>query len=224
MLPKPLLLAFMVGICFAEGANANFIEVGTPFGPQTALEDVSTGLVWLDLSITNGQSFDSVLANTTAGGSYAGWQFASPEQLTTLFEDYTGGNIFYEYSGAPDSDSTLALDFMNALGGPLFTVNDPATGFSRMSSTGFLNIPFGLGTAQYGYIAVDSFYGPSIDPSLNGSAVESVGIESIGSWLVESVETPEPSSLLLGLGAAAVLMARCFSLKYARQKSERRWG
>jgi hypothetical protein len=208
---KRLLLALLVVTCVGEVAKAGFNEVGTAFGPQTGLEDVSTGLVWLDLSITSGQSFDSVLANTAAGGTYSGWQFASPGQLTTLFVDYTRGNTFAEYAGAPASDSTLAIAFMNALGGPLYTVTNPANGFSRMSSNGFLNIPFGLGAAQYGYIAVDNFFGPSIDPSLQGSAVEDLGSNGIGSWLVESASTPEPCSLsLVGLGAAALIIAKCY--------------
>jgi hypothetical protein len=150
------------------------------------------------------------LANIAPGGAYSGWEFATPGQLTTLFVDYTGGVTFYEYSGAPLPGSTLALTFMDALGGPLTTVNNPANGFNRMSSTGFLNIPFGLGAAVYGYIAVDNFFGPSIDPSLNGSAVESIGINGIGSWLVESASVPEPCSLsLFGLGAAAVVIVKC---------------
>jgi hypothetical protein len=217
MSPKQLLLAFLFVTCFGEVANAGFIEVGTAFGPQTGLEDVSTGLVWLDLSITNDQSFDSVLANTAAGGTYSGWEFASSGQLTTLFVDYTGGNTFNDYSGAPSSDSTLALAFMNSLGGPLFTITNPANGFMRMSSTGFLNIPFDLGTAVYGYIAVDNFFGPSIDPSLNGSAVEYLGVNGIGSWLVESAGTPEPCSLsLFGLGAAALIISKCSRVKLGR--------
>jgi hypothetical protein len=47
MSPKRLLAAFLFVTCFGEVANAGFIEVGTAFGPQTGLEDVSTGLVWL---------------------------------------------------------------------------------------------------------------------------------------------------------------------------------
>jgi hypothetical protein len=209
MSPKRPLLAFLVVTCFAQVANAGFVQVGTAFGPQTGLEDLSTGLVWLHLSITNTQSFDSVLANTAPGGIYSGWEFASPEQLTTLFVDYTGGNTFYSKAGAPPSDSALALSFMNALGGPLSTVNNPENGFSRMSSIGFLNIPFGLGAAQYGYIAVDNFFGPSIYPGLHGSAVENLGFTGIGSWLVQSADAPEPCSLaLFGLGAAALAIAK----------------
>jgi hypothetical protein len=140
-----------------------------------------------------------------------------------MFLDYTGGITFFTDAGAPPSYSALALAFMNALGGPLSTINDPANGFSRMSSTGFLNIPFDLGTAQYGYIAVDDFFGPSIDPSLNGSAVDNAGILGIGSWLVQSTPTPvgstptpEPSSLsLLAFGGATIFLARIRSRRGA---------
>jgi len=204
---KRQIFLFFALMSFGAVAKAGFIEVTTSFGPNTGLEDLSTGLTWLDLSITNNQPFDSVLANTAPGGTYAGWQFATPAQLSAMFLDYTGGITFYEYAGAPPSYSALALAFMDALGGPLTTVNNPANGFSRMSSTGFLNVPFDLGTAAYGYIAVDNFFGPSIDPNLFGSAVENVGVLGAGSWLIQT-PTPEPSSLsLLAFGGATIFFA-----------------
>jgi hypothetical protein len=202
-------ILFCAVMCFGAVAKAGFLEVTTSFGPNTGLADLSTGLTWLDLSITNDQSFDSVLLNTASGGIYAGWQFATPAQLSAMFLDYTGGITFFTDAGAPPSYSALALAFMNALGGPLTTINNPANGFSRMSSAGFLNVPFDLGTASYGYIAVDNFFGPSIDPGLNGSSVENLGVPGIGSWLVQSTPTPEPSSLsLLVFGGAAIFLAR----------------
>jgi hypothetical protein len=71
-----------------------------------------------------------------------------------------------------------------------------------MSSVGLLNIQFDLGHAQYGYIAVDNFYGPSISPGLDGSAVDNVAFSNIGHWLVESA-APEPGSLWLCVLIAA---------------------
>jgi hypothetical protein len=206
---KRQILFFGALMCFGAVAKANIVQTTTSFGLKTGMEDTSTGLIWLDLSITNDQSFDSVLANTAAGGTYAGWQFATPAQLSAMFLDYTGGITFYSYTGASPAYDALALGLMNALGGPLTTVNNPANGFSRMASTGFLNVPFDLGAALYGYIAVDNFFGPSVDPILFGSAVENVGFVGLGSWLVESTATPEPGMLpLLAFGGAAIVFAR----------------
>jgi hypothetical protein len=50
----------------------------------------------------------------------------------------------------------------------------------------------GAGCWTIGYIAVDNFYGPSIDPSLYGSTIDSFAYQGSGSWLVQPV--PEPIS------------------------------
>lgn len=125
-------------------------------------------------------------------------RYATPAELSQLFSDYAGGVV----------TDTLALNFMNDLGGPLVDVFNPDNGFSRLSSIGLLDVPFGLGHAAYGYIAVDSFIGPSIDPNLQGSAVDSYASSSFGSWLVQ---TPEPEMLpifaLIAFGAVVYRVA-----------------
>jgi hypothetical protein len=179
---RSLLIALVVLLGATQWAIASTVD--TPFGPGTALKDDSTNLVWLDLTLTSNKSYDSVIANLALGGIYVGWRYATPTELVRLFADYDGGII----------DDALALKFMNDLGGPLSSVFNPQNGFSRLSSIGLLDVPFGLGHATYGYIAVDNFFGPSIDPGLQGSALDSFGNSSVGSWLVQT-QTPEPGFL-----------------------------
>ncbi len=171
-------LAALLGVAGLAKAST----VSTSFGAGTAFEDDSTGLVWLDLTITSNESYDYVEANLAPGGIYAGWQYATPAELAQFFTDSDGGIV----------NNTLALSLMNDLGGPLVNVYNPENGFMRQSSIGLLDIPFDLGHAEYGYIAVDNFFGPSIDPGLQGSAVDYAGGPSFGSWLVQ---TPEPGLL-----------------------------
>jgi hypothetical protein len=175
-----------------------FTQVSTSFGPGTALEDNSTGIEWLNLSLTSNQSYGYVEANLALGGIYAGWGYATPAELSQFFADFDGGIV----------DNALALSLMNDLGGPLGNVYNPANGFMRQSSIGLLDVPFDLGHALYGYIAVDNFFGPSIDPTLQGSQVDSFGTPSVGSWLVMSV--PEPSSLALCLAGLVMLALPAF--------------
>lgn len=104
-------------------------------------------------------------------------------------------------------NDTIALNFMNDLGGPLLDISSPANGFHRQSSLSLLDVRFDLGHANYGYIAVDNFYGPSIDPSLRGSSLDNADIPFIGSWLVRA-SVPEPGAWTLclsGLASAAFL-------------------
>jgi PEP-CTERM motif len=178
----------------------SFTSVPTSFGPTSALRDNSTGLQWLDLNLTANHSYNDVFANLPTGGIYAGWRFATESELATFFFNYSGGVV----------NDTIALNLMNDLGGPLFTTFNPLNGFRRQSSIALLDIPFDLGHALYGYIAVDNFSGPSIKSSLQGSAVDTFGFGSFGSWLVES-SVPEPESwflCILGFGALGCLKLR----------------
>lgn len=166
--------------------------VDTSFGHGTGLRDDLTQFVWLDLTLTSNKSYNYVTANLAPGGVYAGWRYASPTELAQFFTDYDGGVV----------NDTLALNLMQDLGGPLVDVFNPQNGFRRLSSVGLLDVSFDLGHALYGYIAVDNFFGPSINPGLDGSSLDSFGHSSFGSWLVE---TPEPGFLPL-VGFVVCLM------------------
>jgi hypothetical protein len=181
MFRRPRLFGLAAFLIAGELAMAG--TVGTSFGPGTGFRDDSTQLVWLELTLTSNHSYNDVVANLAPGGLYDGWRYATPVELAQFFTDYDGGVV----------NDTLALNLMNDLGGPLQDIYNPANGFRRLSSIGFLNVPFGLGHALYGYIAVDNFYGPSINPSLQGSALDSFAFSGTGSWLVE--EVPEPGFL-----------------------------
>jgi len=129
-------------------------------------------------------------------------RYATPAEISTFLTDYDGGVV----------NDTLALALMNDLGGPLAETFNPTNGFHRLSSYGLVDIPFALGHAIYGYLAVDNFYGPSINPNLEGSQLDTFGHPSVGSWLVQAQDAaaPEPGSMgvsliaLTGLGVAAL--------------------
>lgn len=195
--PGRMLAGLMLVAGLANLAQAAFMQIDTSLGSSTALLDTSTNLAWLHLTLTANNSYDTVTSNLGAGGTFDGWRFATPAELVTFFTDYDGGVV----------NSTNALNLMNDLGGPLSDAANPTNGFHRQSSIGFLNIASGLGHEIFGYIAVDNFFGPSINPNLQGSAVDNVAFSGTGSWLVQDqgVTTPEPGTLVLFLAGAAVL-------------------
>jgi len=158
--------------------DPSFVQVKTGFGPASAVEDKRTRLMWLHLNFTAGMSYERVKAEMAPGGRLAGWRYATPDELREFFSHYDGAPN--GYSKNPALEARLQCD----LGGPLGSFSNPENGFHRTSSVGFLDVPFDLGHANFGYIADDNFTGPVIDPKLQGSTRDTFAIAHIASYLV----------------------------------------
>ncbi len=83
--------------------------------------DDQSGLEWLDLSATQGQSYNEVLAAIGSGGSLAGWSVASAAQVSTFF-DNAGGTPPYEASDA--TPRAWISNLVNLWGESYFLTND----------------------------------------------------------------------------------------------------
>jgi hypothetical protein len=191
----------------APSALADFIQVATTFGPQSALRDNGTKLDWLHLNLSTSVSYNTMQNALLPGGTFYGWRYATPSELKQLFADYDGSP-----TGIVRYNDALTIQFISDLGGPTTIADNFSTGFHREAIYGLTNVPYDLGHAQYGYIAIDNFYGATIDPRLQGSTVDSFANFTSGHWLVRqsSPDTvPEPASLLLVAGGA--LFVRRFS-------------
>jgi hypothetical protein len=57
------------------------------FGKDSLISDSATGLTWLKLDETVGMTYEAVEAKTGLGGSFAGFEIASFDQLRTLTKD-----------------------------------------------------------------------------------------------------------------------------------------
>jgi hypothetical protein len=185
-----LLVVLSIGV-----ARADFLQVSTSFGNETALRDNSTQLDWLHLNFTRGYSYSQMQSQLANGGTFQGWRYATSRELLRLFIDFDGVP-----NGLLTGNDVLAIQFMNALGGPTYIADHPSTGFHREAATAMLDIPFSLGHAVYGYIAVDNFAGAKIDPSLQGSTVDWYANPNSAHWLIREqtgAQVPEPASYLL---------------------------
>ena len=60
-----------------DKGQAQFILQGSSFGANTLTVDTSTGLAWLNVSLTAGHSYNDISSQLGAGQLYQGYRFAT---------------------------------------------------------------------------------------------------------------------------------------------------
>lgn len=93
----------------------NFVEVDTAFGPDTALLDKTTGLKWLHIGLADDQSYQAVKQAMMPGAPFAGWRYATVDEVQKIFSDFYGA--FNGHSKDPTNDRNISAVFQGALGG-----------------------------------------------------------------------------------------------------------
>jgi hypothetical protein len=154
-----------------------FAQVGTEFGPKTALKDKRTSLLWLHLDLTKGMSYAQVKAQMSKV-QLGTWRFAASQEIREMFAHFN-----HSSDGFLKNDR-LAAKLQHELGGPVSFTANADNGFCRNSCVGLIDEKFDLGHALYGYIANDNFFGPSMDPKLQGSSRDDSGAPFAASYLV----------------------------------------
>ncbi|MDH5571631.1 MAG: hypothetical protein OEY89_07690 [Gammaproteobacteria bacterium] len=104
---------FLLAI-FTLPAQATLIERDWSMPSDAALTyDSATGLEWLDITLTANLSYNEVTAELGAGGAYEGFEFASQQQVLSLF--FAAGlpeeipNVPEFLGGGPEIQSLLNL-------------------------------------------------------------------------------------------------------------------
>ena len=179
-------------------AQAGIIDHGS------YLTDTTTGRDWLDLTATQGLSYNSVSSSMPAGG----WHYASLADVSALFTD-AGGTGPYDFTGGNGS----AL------------VQGAATSLltSLMGNTSPLGLPGGAGLTSDVDLSVGccgpyplflAFY-IDLPPTTNYLLVPFLSLDpnsadqGVGSFLVRNTDVPEPVTLsLFGAGLAGALTLR----------------
>ncbi|GFO53512.1 hypothetical protein GMSM_05190 [Geomonas sp. Red276] len=83
-----LFIALFLVVLTVSPARATLISADDViFGAGSFTVDTSTGLEWLDLSQTFGQSMDSILAASGVGERYQGLRYATADELRTFYTD-----------------------------------------------------------------------------------------------------------------------------------------
>jgi hypothetical protein len=85
MSAKAAAIAAVLFCITANVGHATLIEKNSAFGADTLTLDTKTGLEWLDLNITQDQSYNSVISQL--GSTYAGFSVASLSQVSQFYSD-----------------------------------------------------------------------------------------------------------------------------------------
>jgi hypothetical protein len=165
--------------------------------------DPNTGLEWLDLNLTAGQSYNSVLSGWGGYTATEGFRFATRSEVVQLFTD--AGAAYIGYPASPTTAdlpaATLALSLLGTtLAQPgesrSWMFYDPSTEPALPTSAYVPSAVITVGPVFAGYPVEGLFSVPGIFPGTDYASPE------MASALVRVV--PEPST--------AMLLTACISL------------
>ena len=175
------LLALIALVMASTSVSAALVKNGT------FTTDTATGLDWLDLTQTDGMSYQSVYSQLGPGGSFEGWEFAEPGQIASLFDSGGGTGPYDGVNPANDGVAAALLSlwapgyaydviyFFNAVGG--------GPGLYDQQYYGALGIASGAGTSLLvsDYCCID----------------QATATSGIASALVRSTIVPVPAAVWL---------------------------
>lgn len=206
-------------------ANAAFISDNS--FAQAGFKDTSTGLVWMEFGINNGQSYNYVSSQLAPGGDYFGWRLPSADEVYLMWQnvasldkveadyesadEYGTGQLYaWDYNsrvvGGDDSvwDNTFAVMGVNTLSGTAFMERATAIGFF-MGKNGLASVKFNDVVDKTGF----PVFTYKDEVALRDNAAYSdffLGLahESYSTLLVRTVSVSEPGTLV---AFAAVMIA-----------------
>lgn len=203
------IVGLVIALSINTSANAEFVFTDyITDGDKQAIIDTDTNLTWLNLGITRGMSYDTVL-ESTINGELAGWRIATVEDVVTMFDN------FFDLA---DWQSTVDMEYRGSMVGATKEVRDFAFTFGNYGQVNLNNAYgyFGYGdsvSGAGGYINDGSFtYLMTV--GRNRPVDTSTQISYFGTFLVSgtasvggqqnAVDVPAPLSLsalfLFGLG------------------------
>jgi hypothetical protein len=166
--------------------------------------DPGTGLEWLDLTATAGQSYDAV-SGGFGGFIAAGWQYATQAQVGQLFVDAGASGTYPEIGSSPTPNSTYdAATVLLSLLGTL-QPNTSGGGITGGASHGLAGDGFGTFKPYATFSGEYTPFGPAYIGfiQLGGSYLSDSNVDpTVGSFLIRTAAvTPIPGTLPLFLTA-----------------------
>lgn len=186
------------------------------YGDNLLVIDTNTNLEWLDLSMTDGQTFEEVNSQLNIGNTFEGFRFATEVEIFNLYEnagfnyslngqstgftDQSGYDALLKFmnmmtptaTGTPEENGTPINISINAYyDGAPYLSSDPFPQIVPMSQLTWWTTPFGLP----GLERTDPFY----ESHQNGDWNSNQPSPSIGSYLVRESVVPIPPAVWLFL-------------------------
>ncbi len=171
--------------------------------------DTVTGLDWLDIYHTDGNTYNQALAKISAGGSLVGWRFATSAEFDGLINAAVGspytqvGNDPAIYSEMVALINLFGSTFDDVVEGPVGSYAYGYVDSSELSDANVLMFGYStMGGIEEGIVESESGY--NFDRSKKSSSSQ------IGAFLVRATSVPDTGSTaaLLGAGVAALAFAR----------------
>lgn len=192
-------LTVALAAAFSTAAQADLIAIDwrTP-GDQLLMKDTVTGLEWLRLGFTYGQSFDAVTLRLHT--DLVGFDFATAAQADVLFTDAK--------ALGPNGIQTLVN-----LWGPGHDWHSDLVGVSAITRTVHPDWPNVRWLAEAAY-QTDLAAHPDLPyyvGAMNGTIIQNFSSRLVGSGLIRVSGVPEPAAWLqcvVGLGAFVALRRR----------------
>lgn len=202
----PLSIFAICSLLAASGASANLIQVdlATP-GDGLVTRDTSTGLDWLNLSLTTNLSYDDVMAGVGNSWLAQGWRYATTGEVCGLATEQLGAPTPCPQTSidAENAPTPAVEDLISRLG-----TTEPPGPNGTLTAIGLFND--GQGTISSGTAGIGTLYNTGTlytayvwvrDPWIIKNSAD----PAVGSFLVRPV--PEPSGCaVFGIGLLSVLI------------------
>lgn len=167
----PIYITLCASLLIAASGAVNgaiiSIDFQTP-GDDLITQDTSSGLEWLDLTVTAQRSYNDISSEFDASGELEGWRYATEVEISSFFDAFGGDSNFYngwsiENNGLFDAVSQLWGN-VQCVTDP-YSCNQPGQGISKFiyegnfDTTGKANLGFISDTCTLCAISTDFYDG-----------------------------------------------------------------
>jgi len=191
----------------ANSATHNLVDNGS------FTRDLNSNLEWLDLSFTQGLSYNSLLTQLNTNSNLAGWRLASVPEFKGIFTSrgyvFSGGSILNESTSLQNFNDSFFSTIINYFGTTAVTS-------TQLLSRGLLDEDYVALSFQNSQIFGDIKY--NTDTGLGYTnffkVLDNDSSSILGAYLVRDASTapiPEPDQIWLmlsGLGVMGVALKR----------------